>query len=64
MELARHQDALSLELRAAVSLSQAFIARGDRTRARDFLAPIYERFSEGLDTADLRAAKAVLAELS
>lgn len=63
LELARQQDALSLELRAAVSLSQSALARGDRTGAREFLATVYERFSEGFDTADLRAAKAILAEL-
>ncbi|WP_132661693.1 ATP-binding protein [Rhizobium azibense] len=64
MELARQQDALSLELRAAVSLSRSLLARGDRIGARKALAEVYDRFSEGLDTADLIAAKAVLAELS
>jgi len=64
IELARRQDALSLELRAAVSLSRWLLARGDRIGAREALAKVYDRFSEGLDTADLIAAKAVLTELS
>jgi predicted ATPase/DNA-binding winged helix-turn-helix (wHTH) protein len=64
LELARHQDALSLELRAALSLSQSVAGRGDRAGARELLATVYERFTEGLDTADLCAAKAILTELS
>jgi len=64
LELARHQDALSLELRAALSLSQIIAKRGERAEARELLARVYERFSEGLDTADLQAAKAIMAELS
>ncbi len=64
LELARHQDALSLELRAAMSLSQLVAGRGHRPGAREILAAVYERFSEGFDTADLREASAILAELS
>jgi predicted ATPase len=64
LELARQQDALSLELRAALSLSQSVAGRGDRDGARELLATVYERFSEGFDTADLRTARAMLAELS
>ncbi|MFK3857170.1 ATP-binding protein [Agrobacterium pusense] len=64
LELARHQDALSLELRAALSLSQIIAKRGERAEAYELLARIYERFSEGFETADLQAAKAIMAELS
>ena len=64
LELARQQDALSLELRSVMSLSQSVAGRGDRSGARELLATVYGRFSEGLDTADLRVAKAFLAELS
>jgi len=54
---------LSWELRAATSLARL---RRDRDRigeARDLLAPIYGRFIEGFDTADLKTAKALLDEL-
>jgi hypothetical protein len=38
--------------------------RGERTAAQDLLAPIYNWFTEGFDTADLREAKALLEELA
>ncbi|MBP2611480.1 ATP-binding protein [Agrobacterium pusense] len=64
LELARHQDALSLELRVALSLSQIIAKRGERAEAHELLARVYERFSEGFETADLQAAKVIMAELS
>ena len=57
---ARDQGALAWELRTATSLARLW-RDGDRTQyARELLAPIYDRFTKGFDTADLRAAQAVL----
>jgi len=64
LEVARRQGARSLELRAAVSLSRLWQAAGRHDEARELLAPIYERFTEGLDHPDLREAAALLDELS
>ena len=61
--LARERGEKSLELRAAMSLARLLASRGDGPEARAVLAPAYEWFTEGLDTADLIAAKALLAEL-
>jgi predicted ATPase len=55
---------MSLELRAAMSLSRLWQQQGKRVEARELLAPIYGWFTEGFDTADLRDAKALLDELS
>ena len=63
LDIARGQGARSLELRAAVSLSRLWQAEGRQGEARELLAPIYERFSEGRETPDLREAAALLAEL-
>ncbi|MGM5008964.1 ATP-binding protein [Rhizobium sp. 969_B3_N1_2] len=62
IELARQQDALSLELRGVMSLARSSGERGDRIGARELLATIYDRFSEGFDTSDLRTARAMLTE--
>jgi class 3 adenylate cyclase/predicted ATPase len=64
LNIARRQQAKSLELRAAMSLSRLWQHQGKRGAARDLLAPIYGWFTEGFDTADLRTAKALLDELS
>jgi TOMM system kinase/cyclase fusion protein len=64
LEVARRQGTRSLELRAAVSLSRLWQAAGRHGEARELLAPIYERFTEGLDHPELREAAALLAELS
>ena len=56
IQIARRQDAKSLELRAALSLARLWIDRGRSDEARDLLAPIYSWFSEGFDTSDLRDA--------
>ena len=63
IELARERAEKSLELRAATSLARLLAARGRCADARNILAPIYGWFTEGFDTADLRAANALLAEL-
>jgi predicted ATPase len=64
LDVARRQEAKSLELRAATSLSRLWQRQGKRDEARALLAPIYGWFTEGFDTADLQEAKAILEELS
>jgi class 3 adenylate cyclase/predicted ATPase len=63
LAVARHQQAKSLELRAAMSLSRLWQQQGKRAAAYDLLAPIYGWFTEGFDTADLQEAKALLETL-
>jgi class 3 adenylate cyclase/predicted ATPase len=60
LEVARHQQAKSWELRAAMSLARLWQSQGKRAAARALLAPIYGWFTEGFDTADLKEAKALL----
>ncbi len=55
--------AKSWELRAATSLARLWRDQGKRAEAHDLLAPIYDWFTEGFDTADLKEAKALLDEL-
>jgi predicted ATPase len=64
IEIARHQQAKSLELRAAMSLARLWQQQGKQEEAHDMLAEIYGWFTEGFDTADLQDAKALLEELS
>ena len=63
IKVARDQSALSLELRAANSCAKLLATRGERRKAHDLLAPIYNRFTEGFGTHDVKRAKALLAEL-
>ncbi|MBC9032652.1 winged helix-turn-helix domain-containing protein [Sphingomonas sp. JC676] len=60
MALAREQSALSYELRAGLELAQIWIREGRVQRARDLIAPIYSRFSEGFETPDLVLAREML----
>lgn len=60
LDWAHRQGALSWELRAATSLARILRSQGRSPDAVALLQPIYDRFSEGLDTADLKAAKALL----
>jgi len=62
--VARQQQAKSLELRAAVSLSRLWQQQGKHDAARQLLPEVYAWFSEGLDTADLQEARALLAQLA
>jgi serine/threonine protein kinase/predicted ATPase len=64
LTVARGQQAKSLELRAAMSLTRLYQKQDRQTEARPLLAETYGWFSEGFDTSDLREAKALLAELS
>jgi predicted ATPase len=63
LEVARRQEAKSLELRAAMSLSRLWQQQGKQTEAQALLAPIYGWFTEGFDTADLQDARALLEAL-
>jgi predicted ATPase len=60
LAVARRQQALSLELRAAMSLARLLRDRGGSTEAHGILAEAYGRFTEGFHTADLRDAKQIL----
>ncbi|MBV9814616.1 MAG: AAA family ATPase, partial [Alphaproteobacteria bacterium] len=64
LSIAREQEAKLWELRAAVSLAQLHRDRGRCTEARDLLKPVYDWFTEGFDTPDLKTAKTLLDELS
>ena len=64
LDIARRQEAKSLELRAAMSLSRLWQQQGKRTEAHALLAPIYGWFAEGFDTADLQEAKTLLQALT
>ena len=60
LDVARHQQAKSLELRAAISLGRLWHQQGKHSDAHELLAPIYNWFTEGFDTVDLQEAKALL----
>jgi predicted ATPase len=64
LTMARHQQAKSWELRAAMSLARLWQHQGKRADAYTLLAEVHGWFTEGFDTADLQEAKALLAELA
>jgi len=64
IQIAQTQGAKSLELRAKTSLARLLASQDRRDEARDMLAAIYGWFTEGIDTADLKDAKALLDELN
>jgi predicted ATPase len=64
IETARLQQAKSFELRAAMSLARLWRSQGKVQQARELLAPVYDWFTEGFDTRDLKEAKALLEELA
>jgi predicted ATPase len=63
LEWARQQRAKSWELRTSMSLARLWRDQGKVPQARELLAPIYGWFTEGLDTRDLKEAKALLEQL-
>ncbi len=64
LAVARGQSALAWELRSATALARLLSENGQREKARDTLAPVYGRFTEGLETADLRIARALIRDLA
>jgi len=64
LDVACAQQAKSLELRAATSLSRLWQQHGKRHKARLLLSAVYTWFTEGFGTADVQEAKALLEELS
>jgi predicted ATPase len=64
LSIAEEQEAKLWELRAAASLDGLRREQGRRAEARDLLAPVYDWFTEGFDTPDLKDAKALLDELA
>ena len=59
-EMAREQGALFWELRAALGAARLWVEQNNRAGAAQVLQPVYDRFTEGFDTVDLKAAKALL----
>jgi predicted ATPase len=64
LDVARRQQAKSLELRAAMSLSRLYVQQGRPAEARPLLAETYGWFTEGFDTPDLQEARALLVTLT
>jgi predicted ATPase len=64
LAVTRQQQARGLELRAAMSLSRLWQRQGKRQEVHELLAPVYEWFTEGFDTADLQEAQMLLHQLS
>jgi predicted ATPase len=60
----RQQGILSMELRCATGLARLWHQQGRMGPARELLAPVFDRFTEGFETADLRAAQALLAAMA
>jgi DNA-binding winged helix-turn-helix (wHTH) protein/predicted ATPase len=64
INIARQQQAKSLELRATMSLARLWQQQGKRHEAHKLLSDIYNWFTEGFDTQDLQEAKALIEALS
>jgi len=63
LAVARAQSALAWELRSTMAMARMLSEDGQRDRARHTLALVYDRFTEGFETADLRLARALLEDL-
>jgi predicted ATPase len=63
LDWSRRQGALSWELRAATSLARLWSDQSRKREARNLLVRVYDQFSEGFETTDLKAAKALIDEL-
>jgi predicted ATPase len=64
IQIARHQKAKSLELRVSTSMARLYRDQGRHKEARDLLSAIYDTFTEGFGTLDLREAKALLDDVA
>jgi len=64
LDWARRDGTLSYELRAAFSVGRLWRDQGRGAQARDLVASVFRRFTEGFETADLRTAKRLLDELN
>ena len=64
IEIARQQKTKSWEVRTAMSMARLYQSQSKQKEARVLLAEIYDRFTEGFDTVDMREAKALLDKLS
>ena len=64
LDIARRQQAQSLELRAVMSLARLWQHQGKRDQAHQMLAACYGWFTEGFDTPDLQEAQALLTALA
>jgi predicted ATPase len=64
LDWARQQETLSWELRAATSLAKLWRHNGKAVEAQALLSAVYDRFTEGFETADLRTARALIEELA
>ena len=64
LEIGRGQGALSLELRAAISLARLWHGRGNDSAAGDLLGEILDRFTEGYETPELSEARSVFKTLA
>jgi DNA-binding SARP family transcriptional activator/predicted ATPase len=64
LEVARGQQARSLELRSAHSLATLWAEHGRKREARELLSPLHASFAEGLETPDLAASRELIARLS
>jgi tetratricopeptide (TPR) repeat protein len=63
LALSREQGALGWELRAAATLGKLWREQGNAAKAHALIAPLYARYSEGFDSADLRSVRLLLDEL-
>jgi DNA-binding winged helix-turn-helix (wHTH) protein len=63
LESAKRQGALGWELRAATTMARFLVEQGREQEGREFLATTYDKFTQGFQTADLRAAKRLLSEV-
>jgi predicted ATPase/DNA-binding winged helix-turn-helix (wHTH) protein len=64
LAVAKAQSALALELRSTIDLARLLIEIGQRDRAREELVHVYDRFTEGFETADLKIARQLMEELA
>jgi predicted ATPase len=62
LNIARKQKAKAWELRAAMSLARLYLGQGERRKANQILSDVYEWFTQGFDTADMKEARALLDE--